>query len=141
MKNMKVLLVAIAVLSLPLAFPKRAFSQSAPEVDGIDPNPIYDGDTNVSMTISGSNFLNSDGSCGGVAWWTDASSTAESPGYSGDAGFTVTSCDTEGGTWISGYYSVSYPAGSGFIALGTFVVQTDSGIGYGPDVDIDDPDE
>jgi len=63
MKNMKVLLVAIVVMSLPLAFSQRAFSQSAPNVDSTDPNMITEGDSGLPMTIYGENLTNPDGSC------------------------------------------------------------------------------
>jgi len=154
MKTMKVLFAALAV-SLVFSFSQRAFAQSAPEVDSTVSNLIMQGDTNVTMTIYGSNLLNSNGSPGTVSYWSDICSDATpvdsygdcavpGEGYSSLVSFTVVSYDPYG-TWIQVSYSagvIPISCGLGYRVgndLGSAVVETDGGTGFSPDIAVDNP--
>ena len=130
-KMMKVLIVAIAVMSLPIAFSQRVFCQG-PEVDSVSTGELDEGSSGT-LTIYGDNLSNSDGSCGGVGWW----SYIYPYSY---VGLSVDSCDP-GGTWITVDYSVDYIYidGQYWDDLGTVEVSTDGGDsgGSGPDIDVD----
>jgi hypothetical protein len=131
MKNMKVVLAAIAVLSVTTAFSQRASCQ-APEVDSTDPSWISGSGT---MTIYGSNLSSSDGSCGAVNWWeyTGVLPTRPLPRNRVVCRQLVRS----GGTWIDVCYTVNLPVDWEYDDLGTVEVVNDYGDseGSGPDVE------
>ena len=139
MKNLKVLLVAIALLSVPIAFSQNAFSQGAPSIDSTSPSAITDGDY-ATMTIYGENLLNSDGSPGSIEWVSDEDvyCTDYESGvdgcFSDEVTFGIDSWDPYG-TWITVSY---YVYNTGYNDIGSVVVDTDNGWSFSPDVDVAD---
>jgi len=144
MKNTKVLLAAVAVMSFSVAFAEKAVAQSAAEIDSITPYMLYDGDSG-SIVITGQNLMNSDNSPASLDYWSDTCTDAENcwaHGYMGGVSdlitFTITYYSQ---TEIDIDYTVNASPGSGVQDLGTFIVINDGGWGWGPDVSTYDPEE
>jgi len=137
-KMMKVLIVAIAVMILPITSSQRAFAQNAPEIDSYSPSNLADGSSGT-ITIYGNNLTNSDGSCGTLQMYTEADSDGVT-GFYTEVNITGVAECTD--TAITLNYSLMVPAGSGYEAIMDFWVTTDGGSNYGngPDLNIYDPD-
>ena len=98
-----------------------------PEIDTISPTYGYAGDTNLPMSITGSNLDPCDGSL--------VLSTSTYPDPQGEVIWSFTPT-TEYPGEIDGNYSINYYSNPSYCYIGAIVVQTSGGTVYSPDFNI-----
>jgi hypothetical protein len=134
MKIVKSLVIAIAVMSIPITLSQRAFSQ-APEIDST-PSTLQ---TNSSgtLTIYGENL----NSVNGIYWWSDVCVDVPGDcddtegGVSYDVQFLSVIDADPNGYWITVSYTVLGGDADGY-DLGSVYVTSYEGEAWGPDISV-----